>query len=332
MAKQRLRAFLTGAFNYSAGVMVPLPLLIGLAGLLTLLSAGSVAATILPRRQPGKWDDLGPRMQSWWVIAGLFAAALLLGPLAMTVLLALTSFLALKEFMTLAPTRREDRPVVLACYLFAIASYGLVFVPGGYDFFMVAVPIYGFMLIAITLSLTGRTEQFLATAGIMHWGMVICVFNLGHLAFLMRVPFEDAGGGGGAGLVFLILVVTQFNDVGQYVTGKRFGRRKIVPSVSPNKTWEGFIGGVLLTALLFSVLAPFFTTLAFREIVLTGLALPVAGFFGDVAMSAVKRDLGVKDTSRFIPGHGGALDRLDSLTFTAPLFFHLLAFFAVETY
>lgn len=312
--------------------MVPFPLLLGLLGLFILLVAGTAAAVILPQRQPGKWDDLGPRMRSWWVIAGLFVAALLLGALAMTVLLALTSFLALKEFMTLAPTRREDRPVVLACYLFALASFSLVFVPGGYDYFMVAVPLYGFMLIAIALSLTGRTDHFLATAGIMHWGMVVCVFNLGHLAFLMRVPFEDAGPAGAAGLVFLILVVTQFNDVGQYVTGKRFGRHKIVPSVSPNKTWEGFIGGIVLTALLFCLLAPFFTTLTLWQTLFTGLALPVAGFFGDVTMSAVKRDLGVKDTSRFIPGHGGALDRLDSLTFTAPLYFHLLAFFAIETY
>ncbi|HEY0650816.1 phosphatidate cytidylyltransferase, partial [Phenylobacterium sp.] len=110
------------------------------------------------------------------------------------------------------------------------------------------------------------------------------------------------------------------------------GRRKIMPSVSPNKTWEGFLGGWILTAALIVFVAPYFTPLEGVGLWTVAIALPLAGFAGDVTMSAVKRDIGVKDTSHFIPGHGGVLDRADSLVFTAPLYFHLMAFFALDIY
>ena len=137
---------------------------------------------------------------------------------------------------------------------------------------------------------------------------------------------------GGAGLVFFLLFITQLNDVAQYCWGKALGRTKITPTVSPNKTWEGAIGGWLTTAAVFYVLAPYFTPLTAMEAAIMGVLVPMAGFFGDITMSAIKRDLGVKDTSRLIPGHGGVLDRLDSLTFAAPVYFHLLAYFAIERF
>ena len=118
----------------------------------------------------------------------------------------------------------------------------------------------------------------------------------------------------------------------QYLWGKLLGRRKIMPTVSPNKTWEGFIGGWITTAVLIWFLAPIFTPLKGLGLTVLAFALPLAGFAGDVTMSAIKRDIGVKDTSRLIPGHGGVLDRADSLTFTAPLYFHVLAFFALAKF
>ena len=128
------------------------------------------------------------------------------------------------------------------------------------------------------------------------------------------------------------MLATEANDVAQYICGKSFGRRKIMPTVSPNKTWGGFLGGWAITALLIWFLGPVFTPLRGLGLAVTALALPLAGFAGDVTISAIKRDIGVKDTSRLIPGHGGLLDRADSLTFTAPVYFHLLAFFALERF
>ena len=157
------------------------------------------------------------------------------------------------------------------------------------------------------------------------------VYNIGYVALLMRRE-DPALPAGVAGMVLLLLVATEFNDVAQYVWGKLLGRHKIVPTVSPNKTWEGFIGGWLSTAVLIWFAGPLLAPMHGVGLAVIALTLPVAGFAGDVTMSAIKRDIGVKDTSKLIPGHGGILDRLDSLTFTAPLFFHLMAFFFLESF
>jgi phosphatidate cytidylyltransferase len=311
------------------------PLGFGFLGVLALLILGSIAALILPRTQPGKWTDLAPRMQSWWIIVILVAGALVLGWQATAILFALISFLALKEYLTLAPTRKEDRLIVLLAYLSVFVNYGLIFAEGlfddSYQIYLVFIPVYGFLIAAAAMAWIGRTEGYLATVGIVHWGMVVCVYNIGYIAFLMRVPDAEAPAGG-AGLVFFLIFITQLNDVAQYCWGKAFGRIKITPTVSPNKTWEGAIGGWLTTAVVFYLLAPYFTPLSPPHAAIMGVIIPMAGFFGDITMSAVKRDLGVKDTSRLIPGHGGVLDRLDSLTFAAPVYFHLLAYFAIERF
>lgn len=314
---------------------IPAPLFLGLAGVLALLLLGTLAALILPRVQPGKWSDLGPRMRSWWVMALLVGGALLLGWQATAILFALISFLALKEYLTLAPTRKEDRLIVLLAYLSVGVNYGLIFADAlfndSYQIYLVFTPVYVFLIMAGTMAWIGRTEGFLATVGIVHWGTVVCVYNIGYIAFLMRTPDAEAPAGA-AGLVFFLLFITQLNDVAQYCWGKALGRTKITPRVSPNKTWEGAIGGWLTTAAVFYWLAPYFTPLSPLHAAIMALIVPMFGFFGDITMSAIKRDLGVKDTSHLIPGHGGVLDRLDSLTFAAPIYFHLLAYFAIERF
>jgi len=314
---------------------IPQPLLIGFAGVLGLLILGTIAAFVLPAAQPGKWSDLGPRMRSWWVIALLVGGALIAGWQAFAILMAVISFLALKEFLTLAPTRKEDRLIVLLAYVTVLVNYGLIFTDtlfeDSYQIYLVFTPVYAFLVMAATMAWIGRTDGFLATTGIVHWGVVVCVYNIGYMAFLMRTPDAEAPAGA-AGLVFFLIFITQLNDVAQYCWGKALGRTKITPRVSPNKTWEGAIGGWLTTAIVFYLLAPYFTPLTPLHAAIMGAAVPIAGFFGDITMSAIKRDLGVKDTSRLIPGHGGVLDRLDSLTFAAPVYFHLLAYFALERF
>jgi phosphatidate cytidylyltransferase len=309
----------------------PRPLLFGLGGVLGLLLAGSLAALVLPRLQPGKWSDLGPRMASWWVIFLLFGGALVAGWRPFTLLFAFVSFVALKEFLTLAPTRKEDRLVVLLAYVAIVLNYWAIWIDV-YPFFLVITPVYVFLATAFLMAWIGRTDGFLATIGIVHWGVIVCVYNLGYVAFLMRTPPSEAPQAGPAGLVFFLLFATQLNDVAQYCWGKSLGRRKIAPKVSPNKTWEGAVGGWLTTSAAIYFLAPYFTPFEPLERLFIAVTLPVVGFAGDLTMAAIKRDLGVKDTSRLIPGHGGALDRLNSLTFTAPWYFHWLAYFALERF
>ena len=303
-------------------INIPEPLVFGFLGVLALLLAGTIAALVLPALQPGKWSDLGPRMRSWWVMALLLGAALIAGWQATAILFAFISFLALKEFLTLAPTRKEDRLIVLLAYLSVFVNYGLIFAEAlfddSYQIYLVFIPVYGFLIAAAVMAWIGRTDGYLPTVGIIHWGMVVCVYNIGYIAFLMRVPDSEAPAGG-AGLVFFLLFITQLNDVAQYCWGKAFGRTKITPNVSPNKTWEGAIGGWLTAAVVFYWLAPYFTPLSPVHAAIMGIVVPMFGFFGDITMSAVKRDIGVKDTSHLIPGHGGVLDRVDALLPTLPL-------------
>ncbi len=310
----------------------PANLLWGLGGVVGLCSLGAVAGMILPLVQPNKdHTNLRERVGSWWVMIAILATALLLGWAAVVVLFAAVSFIALREFLSLAPTRREDRLIILAAYLTIPISYFFI-VLNIYPFYLVFVPVYCFLITPFLMAAMGQTRNYLAAVAMFHWGMMTCIYNLGYVAFLMRTPESEPLPAGPAGLVFLLLVATEFNDVAQYVWGKLFGRHKITPTVSPNKTWEGFIGGWVSTAALIWFLGPYFAPIHGVGLAVIAASLPLAGFAGDVTMSAIKRDIGVKDTSHLIPGHGGVLDRIDSLTFTAPLYFHLMAFYALQRF
>lgn len=297
---------------------VPLRLLYGFAGILMILVVASGASIWL--------SSLRARVATWWVIAVLIGGGILAGQLVVVVLFAIISFMALREYLSLAPTRREDRPALLFAY--AVVPIAYLFI--GLDWYgitLVAIPVYAFLLMPAILVLNGRSSGYLAAAGILHWGLVVTVYNLGYAPMLMNVPDSEAPAGG-AGLLFFLLVVTSLNDVFQYIAGRLIGGPKILPSISPNKTWAGFLGGMVGTAIVVVALSPALTGLAAVPTAILAILLPVAGFAGDVTMSAIKRDLGVKDTSKLLPGHGGVLDRVDSLTFTAPLTFHVFAFFA----
>lgn len=306
-------------------------LLWGLSGVLALLSVAAVISAVLPLINKTKdYRELRQRIASWWVMVALLAAALLAGWQATTLLFVVISFIALREFLSIARTRREDRLIILAAYLAIPVSYAFIALDL-YMIFLVIVPVYAFLLTPFLMASLGQTKNYLSRVAMFHWGMMTCVYNLGYAAFLMRVP-DDQAPAGAAGLVLMLLVATEFNDVAQYVWGKTLGKHKIVPTVSPNKTWEGFLGGWVSTAALIWFAGPYLTPLSGWGLFTVAVSLPLAGFAGDVTMSAIKRDIGVKDTSHLIPGHGGLLDRVDSLTFTAPLYFHLLAFFAVEKF
>jgi phosphatidate cytidylyltransferase len=309
----------------------PPALLWGLGGVLGALTVAVAISAVLPALKPGgDYRNLRQRIGSWWVMIALLSAALLLGWPAVTLLFAVVSFIALREFLSIARMRPEDRLIVLAAYLTIPVSYAFV-AADTYGFYLVFIPVYVFMFLPFAMACIGQTRNYLPTAATFHWALMTCVYNLGFTAFLMRAGPESAPAGP-AGMVFLLLVATEANDVAQYVWGKAFGRRKIMPKVSPNKTWEGFLGGWAASAALIWLLGPYFLPLHSGALGLLALTLPLAGFAGDVTMSAVKRDIGVKDTSALIPGHGGLLDRADSLIFTAPLYFHVVAYFGLERF
>lgn len=277
-------------------------------------------------------SELRARTITWWIILGLITVVLLLGTIATLVLFGLISFLALKEYLSMIPTRRADRSVLLWAYLAIPIQYYLIAIQW-YGVFIIFIPVYLFLFLPAVMVLRGETDGFLRAAGTMHWGVMLCVFAISHAAYLLEgLPAETGAlrSVGGELLVFL-LVLTALNDVLQYTSGKLlgkklFGDRKLAPSVSPNKTWEGFLGGLIGTAVLAVLLNMFLTPLSWQHALMLGAILSIAGLFGDLVMSALKRDLGLKDTGSVLPGHGGILDRIDSLIFTAPLFVHLVRY------
>ncbi|MCG8427955.1 MAG: phosphatidate cytidylyltransferase, partial [Chromatiales bacterium] len=266
--------------------------------------------------------ELEQRIRSWWNICVLMLGAILLGGATALLLFAFISYMALKEYLSLIPTRRSDRRVLFWAYLTIPLQYYWASI-GWYGMFIIFVPVYAFLLIPVRKVLIGETEDFLRSMGTIHWGLMTTVFSLSHAAFLLALP-EHISPAGGAGLLIYLVVLTEFNDVAQYIWGKRFGISKVVPGISPGKTWAGLIGGAATTLTLAIACASFFTPFTLLEAVGAGLIIGVTGFFGDVVISAVKRDIGIKDSGNLIPGHGGILDRVDSLTFTAPLFFHYI--------
>jgi phosphatidate cytidylyltransferase len=291
-----------------------------------ILAAATLIVVILGRRGEGRrYDELAARVRSWWIMIGIFSIALLLGRIGMLIFLGLVSFLAFKEYLSLIPTRRADRVVLLFAYLAIPAQFYWVGIDW-YGMFVIFIPVYMFLLLPLPMLLVGETHGFLKAIGTLNWGLMTAVFSLSHAAYLMTLP-ANGNSTGGAGLLVFLILLTEANDVAQFVWGKLLGRHKIIPRVSPNKTWEGFIGGLATTTILSILLGPVLTPMDPMMAALVGLLIGGAGFVGDVTISAVKRDLGVKDSGALIPGHGGVLDRLDSLTYTAPLFFHFVRYF-----
>jgi phosphatidate cytidylyltransferase len=301
---------------------IPPPVAWALGGIFALLLLASAAVWALGRLRPqADWTELRQRVRTWWVMAAVFALAMALSRGISLAFFAFVSFLALKEYLSLIPTRRADRSVLLWAYL-AIPLQYLWIYQRWYGMFIVFIPVYAFLLLPMRMVLIGETEGFLRAAGTLHWGLMATVFSLSHVAFLLVLPQRLNPRAGGAGLVLYLVFLTQFNDVAQYLWGRTLGRRKVLPRVSPGKTVEGLLGGLATTLLLAWLLAPRLTPFGGGEALVAGVIIGLGGFVGDVVISALKRDLGIKDSGTLLPGHGGILDRIDSLSYTAPLFFH----------
>lgn len=293
-----------------------------MAGILGLLVVASVVAWRLTKRGPAeKYFELVQRIRSWWVMVAVFAIAIAIDRRLSIAFFAFVSFLALKEYFSLIPTRRADRRVLFWAYLSIPLQYYWVY-RGWYGIFIVFIPVWMALVVPARMVLIGETRDFLRAVGTIQWGVLTMVFGISHQAYLLVLPPE-----GGAALVLYLVVLTQLNDVAQYVWGKTLGRRKVVPTVSPNKTVEGLIGGIVTTTVLSVLLAPLLTPLTQAHAIAAGLMIGAGGFLGDITISAVKRDIGVKDAGTMLPGHGGVLDRINSLTFTAPMFFHFVRFY-----
>ncbi|HSD36190.1 MAG TPA: phosphatidate cytidylyltransferase [Rhodocyclaceae bacterium] len=268
--------------------------------------------------------NLNARINAWWVMIAVIGLAFLGGRTGVVVLFGFVSFFALREFITLNQTRRGDHLALLASFFVALPLQYLFVDQNWYGMFSIFIPVYGFLFLPILACFGHDTTRFLSRNAETQWGLMICVYCISHVPALLALDIPGYADRNMLLVIFLILVV-QSSDVLQYVWGKLLGRHKIAPNLSPSKTVEGFIGGVASSTLLGAALF-WITPFNPWQAALMALAITLMGFFGGLVMSAIKRDRGVKDWGNMIEGHGGMLDRLDSVCFSAPIFFHLVRF------
>lgn len=297
-----------------------------LTGLFGLLLLASAIGTWLGRGGRGgdTVANLNARIRAWWGMVAVLCVCFLIGPTATLVVFALASFFALREFVTLTPTRRGDHLALCLCFYLAIPlQYGLIGT-GWYGLFAILIPVYGFVLLPAVSALSGDTDQFLERNTKIQWGLMLTVYCLSHAPALLMLEIPGFEGRNLLLLLYLLLVV-QISDVLQYVFGKLFGRRKVAPLVSPSKTVEGLVGGGL-SAMVVGAAMWWITPFSLIQSAALSLLIVICGFLGGLALSAVKRSLGAKDWGVMIEGHGGMLDRMDSVCFAAPVFFHVVRY------
>ena len=298
--------------------------------IVAVLAVASLVSLSLRRIVPGGGSNpalvnLSVRIKAWWVMVVLMGGAVMAGRSALVTLFAVLSLAALREFITVMPGRQSDYYALsLGFFVVLPIQYVLIWM-NWYGLFATLVPVYAFLVLPIAGAVSGDTQSFAVRVSEMQWGLSICVFCISHVAALLTLDIPGYAGRSVLLVVFFLLVV-QSSDVLQYVFGKLLGRHKIAPHVSPSKTVEGLIGGVIAASTLGCGLWRF-TPFRPWQAAAMALVITIAGFFGGLVMSAIKRDRGVKDWGRSIAGHGGVLDRLDSVAFSAPIFFHLTRYF-----
>lgn len=302
-----------------------------LGGTFAALLLGTIVRIIALRNSQA--DLKRKRMGSlkvWWTLAVMMSLAVVFGIYGVATLLALAGILALREFLKLVGTERIGRPGLTVAFAAILWQYGLI-VSGHSDAARTWLPPLALVLISIVRLTSGGTTDYVRTTSATFLGVMLLVFNVSHAALLFTLPDRVQPAVGMAGWFLFVVIITEMDDIFQALVGRLMGRHKVTPQISPNKTWEGCVGGMLTSIVLAFALAPWLTTFppatttsGFLITIGAGIVIFVAAFFGDINMSAIKRDVGVKDGSTILPGMGGVIDRIDSLTFTAPVFYYFV--------
>ncbi len=299
-------------------------------GLFGLLVVATIIGEVLrerysPQHENAALENFVQRIYGWWYILLVLAISLLSGPLGAVICAGLISFGAMRESLTLTAKRRADhRALVLSYYVILPVQYVLIYF-NLYAVFSIFIPVYAFFLLAIVQSLRGDTTDYLARVAETQWALMVSVYAISYIPALLGLEIEGYEGRNVLLIAFLVIIV-QLSDILQYLMSLWLGGRQISPRLMPSRTWPGVVSGVFAVSVLgglFFWMTPFSMWQAF----LMSMMLSLLGLFGSIVMRAVKRDRGVREWGHIIIGHGGLMDRLDSLIFSAPIFFQLVRYF-----
>ena len=293
------------------------------AGSLTaLVIVGLLLLALRSRLGEETYHKIRQTYRSWWVMIPLFLLTLALGRTAIILGLAALAIMGVRE-LAAATGLYRDWWMTGAVYAGIAAVALLSWIPdprldtqGWYGMFM-ALPVYVVGAILVVPIVRNRSKGQLQTVCLALLAFIYFGWMFGHLGFL-------ANASAGLGYLLYLFFAVVIGDVSAYTFGRIFGRHALCSNISPNKTVEGAVGSFALAMVLPWLLRFSFPGFSPAQLILTGLIVGVGGQLGDLAISTIKRDLGIKDLGQAIPGHGGVLDRVDSLIFVAPLFFHMV--------
>jgi phosphatidate cytidylyltransferase len=321
---------------------------------LGLLVIAYVAGRLMKRYpehslNPAMIEQFNHRIRVWWLMSAILVAGFLLGRATTIILFGCISFWALREFITMTPTRRGDhRALFWVFFVFTPLQYVLISLSRNtyanwfdvphrdfYGLYSIVIPVYGLLFIPMRIALSDDPKRFLERSAKIQVGLFICVYCLSYAPALLNLPLRTSGGDPwgepdshlpNAGLLFYFILVVQLGDVLQYLWSRLAGRRVIAPKINASRTWEGLLGGVTSTTLVGALLW-WATPFQFWQAACMSMVVATTGFGGSMVMSAIKRDRGVADYGTLVQGHHGVLDRIDSLCFAAPVFYHLTRYF-----
>lgn len=303
-----------------------------IAGLFAVLTVGTLVRMVAIRGSaPNLVQSRLASLRTWWVLAVLLAAAVIIGETGILLLIATAGVLGLREYLGLVGWKDIGRPTALMVF----ASVPLFYIPILLGFGVTVretAPVVLLIAFGAMRASLRLIDGYIRTTAAVLWGFMLFVYCLSHAYFLVTISDKVEPMVGRVGWFLYLIILTETNDIAQAIVGRRFGKTKIAPRISPNKSLEGLLGGILVTTALAVLLAPWLTTLIVERTlinwsvlaILAGLLIAVFGFLGDINMSGIKRDAGVKDGSNLLPGQGGMMDRVDSLTFTAPVFYYFV--------
>jgi phosphatidate cytidylyltransferase len=310
------------------------PKTLGLVGgVLVLLCIATVIVQVLRKRADSGLDTavietFRRRVRSWWVLCTLLAAAFFIGSIATVVLFGLISFWALREFITLTPTRPGDHRTLFWVFFLCTPAQFVLVGMNLYGIYSVLIPVYAFLLIPARIAISDDSKRFLERTAKIQAGLLICVYCLSYAPALLTLKLPGDQAGANARLLFFFVLIVQLSDALQYAWAQIPNKHVIAPTISPTRTWEGLLGGTASVTLIGAALwwATPFQDSAWWMAAAMSAVISVMGFAGGFTMSAIKRDRGVKDYGTLVEGHGGVLDRIDSICFAAPVFFHFTRF------
>lgn len=326
---------------------------------LGLLVIAYVAGRLMKRYpdhslNPAMIEQFNHRIRVWWLMGAIFVAGFLMGRATTIILFGCISFWALREFITMTPTRRGDHrtlfwvfffftPLQYVLISFSRDTYAQWFGDSSRDFYgvySIAIPVYALLFIPMRIAFSDDPKRFLERSAKIQSGLFICVYCLSYAPALLNLSLRTSAGEPwgdldshlpNAGLLFYFILIVQLGDVLQYLWSRLAGRRVIAPKINASRTWEGLLGGVTSTTVVGALLW-WATPFQFWQAACMSMVVATMGFGGSMVMSAIKRDRGVADYGTLVQGHHGVLDRIDSLCFAAPVFYHLTRYFFSQVY